>query len=236
MRLLRRDAGLFYMRVLKAFNKFTRVSLFAALIAVVPATALAIQCEGIFILSSSQGHPLLTMAAEYRGEDRGLYMDPITKKPWFVKYFSESEKQAFELFVDGKILVNREGVKVDSVYDPEAMSFETSLIVIDKNHRMFLLPFEERGVFHHSSLGAGEDVFFAGTASFGQGVLREFTGGSGHYKPSVQQTLLALQDLRKKGVDLSNTKLTGRIAKELTGSYVINPSDLKVILDNLSEP
>ncbi len=223
------------MRLLRPIKKFTGVGLFAALLALAPLNAVAMQCDGVFILTSSAGYPLLTMASEYRGEDRGLYVDPVTKKPWFVQYFKESEKRAFELFVDGKVLVNREGVKVDSVFDPEAMSHETSLIVIDKNHRIFVLPFEERGRFHHSSLGAGEDVFFAGTASFGQGYLREFTGSSGHYKPSAQQTLLALSDLRKRGVDLSKTKLTGRVAQELKGTFAISPGELSVILDKFME-
>lgn len=217
------------------FKKLTGVGVFAAAVFMLPVSGWALQCEGIFRLESSRGYPLLSMAAEYRGEDRGLYIDPLTKKPWFVKYFTEIEKRPFELLIEGKTLVNREGVKADSVYDPEAMSFETSLIVIDKDHRIFVLPFEERGRFHHSSLGAGEDVFFAGTASFGQGFLREFTGGSGHYKPSVQQTLLTLLDLRQRGVDLSQTKLTGRIAKELNGTFSVSPGELKVILDKLSE-
>lgn len=217
------------------FKKFTCVGLFAAFVVQTPMSAGAIQCDGVFNLTSAAGYPLLSMAAEYRGEDRGLYIDPVTKKPWFVKYFNESEKRTYELFISGKVLVNREGVKADSIYDPEAMSHETSLIIIDKNHRIFVLPFEERGRFHHSSLGGGDDVFFAGTASFGQGYLREFTGSSGHYKPSASQTLLALLDLRKRGVDLSKVKLTGRIAQELKGTFVISPGELNIILDKFSE-
>lgn len=223
------------MRLLKLFKKFTVVGLFAALVANTPLSAWSIQCDGVFNLKSSADHPLLTMAAEYRGEDRGLFIDPVTKKPWFVKYFNESEKRPYELVINDRLFVNRDGVKADSIYDPESMSHETSLIVIDKNHRIFALPFEERGRFHHSSLGGGDDVFFAGTASFGQGYLREFTGSSGHYKPTVSQTLLALLDLRERGVDLSKVKLTGMIAQELKGAFVIGPGELKQILDNFAE-
>lgn len=187
-------------------------------------------CGAIFQSLSSRGLPLIAMDSHYRGEDRGQYFDPVTKTPWHVKYMTESEKKPYELHIKDHLFWTSQGKKVESEFDAEAMSFETSLIVIDRNHRIFILPFEQRGKYHHSTLSAGEEVLFAGTAAFSGGRLRELSDNSGHYKPSVEQTLLVLRDLKKMGMDLSSLKVSGRIAKALKNTYVLTPKEVAELL------
>ncbi|WP_415062493.1 hypothetical protein [Bdellovibrio sp.] len=159
-------------------------------------------------------------------------MDPITKRPWKVHYYSMAEKAKFELFPQKGLLVHRDGKKADSPFDAESLSFENALLVIDKDLRIFILPFEERGRYHHSSLSAGQDILFAGTAAFSQGILRELSDQSGHYRPSPQQTLLAIKELQKMGVDMRMMKLSGHIAKHLGNSYSLTPKEVQqLVLD-----
>lgn len=201
-----------------------------SLTALAKANGHALQCHNVFAVNSDM---LIAMNPLYRGEDKGTYMDPITKKPWNVKYFSKEELLPYALFAKDGLIVNHQGKKTSSDFDPEAMSFEHGLLVIDKNNKAYLLPFESRGKYHHSSLSAGDDIIFAGTATFHNGVLREFSNSSGHYKPSSKQTLKALKILQKQGVNLDSTKLTGPAAKELTNSYSIDPKELSALLKKL---
>ncbi len=187
-------------------------------------------CQDIF--SGTPALPLISMDSRYKGEDQGLYLDPITKHPWKVHYYTMTEKAVFELLPQNGLLVHRNGKKADSPFDAESLSFENALLVIDKDRRIFILPFEERGRFHHSSLSAGEDILFAGTAAFSQGLLRELSDQSGHYKPSPQQTMIAIKELQKMGVDLRMMKLSGHIAKHLTNSYSLSPKEVQQLVLN----
>ena len=115
------------------------------------------------------------------------------------------------------------------------MSFEHHLFIVDQQLRIFILPFEERGKFHHSSLSAGENILFAGTLGLHQGVLREISDKSGHYRPDTQQTLKVLKLLQNQGLDLSQTKLYGYAAQEIGKSHILTSGQLKEVLFNLPE-
>lgn len=191
------------------------------------------QCHLLFEKSSQQQKlqiPLIKMSSNYIGENKGAYVDPITKQKWKVIYFTEAEKQIYEVFYSHKLFWNFDGKKANSEFDPEALSFSHSLIVIDRNFRIYTLPFEERGKYHHSSLSAGEDVLFAGTVAFSDGQMRELSDLSGHYKPTAQQTLLILKELNRRGVDLSKLKLSGRIAQEIGQTPTLYPDEVRKIL------
>lgn len=185
------------------------------------------QCHSLFELKI----PTIKMSAQYLGENRGEYIDPITKKKWNVVYFSEFEKKAFEIFPKKNLFWTSLDQKANSVFDPEALSFNHSLIVIDTDFRIFTLPFEERGKYHHSSLTAGKDILFAGTVAFSDGQLRELSDLSGHYKPAPEQTLLILKELRRRGFDLSKLKLSGRIAQVLGHSAMLTPQEVQNLLN-----
>ena len=204
--------------------------LFVVLPAAAKANGYALRCHNVFATNSDM---LIAMNPIYKGENKGTYIDPITKTAWNVKYFSKEELFPYALFSKDGLMVNHQGKKISSDFDPEAMSFEHGLLVIDKNNNVYLLPFESRGKYHHSSLSAGDDILFAGTAAFHNGILREFSNSSGHYKPDSKQTLRVLKTLQKQGINLDNTKLTGPAAKELTNSYSIDPKELASLLKKL---
>lgn len=190
------------------------------------------KCGPLFEAKADARLPLIAMDPRYQGENQGKYRDPISGEPWKVKYYSEAEKKVFQLRLKDGIFHDHQGKKMDSDFDAESLSFESGLFVIDKEQRMFLLPFEERGKFHHSSLTGGQDVIFAGTAAFSNGRLREFTDNSGHYKPSPKQTIRTLKLLRKMGVEFKLLKVSGRVAKELSNSYSISGKELEFWIDS----
>ena len=195
--------------------------------------AQAPQCLELFAESNPA---LIPMNPLYTGEEKGLYIDPLTKAPWRVRYFSEKLKARFELFIRDGILVDKEGAKAQSPYDHESMSWENALIIIDASHRIFHLPFERRGRYHHSSLSAGQDVIFAGTAAFHQGYIRELSDRSGHYKPNTPQTLAALKDLAAKGLDIRQLRLTGHFVKEATPHISLSPREVPKYFPELFSP
>ena len=64
-------------------------------------------------------------------------------------------------------------------------------------------------VLHHSSLLAGEAVAAAGEILTNEdGVVKELTNLSGHYKPGEDETKQAIDGLREMGVNTANVKLT----------------------------
>lgn len=171
------------------------------------------RCEALFTAelreTTAEGLPLLRMKAEYRGEDRGVYIDPATRERWNVRYFSSSERDQHEIFIRSGKFYDVNGRELNSVFDAEALSFEDALLVIDKESRMYILKGEERGRLHHSSLMAGDDVLFAGTIAFMDGHVRHLSDSSGHYKPEPWRTRRIVRLLRDRGVDLSPMRLSG---------------------------
>lgn len=191
------------------------------------------QCQEFFAESKPA---LISMNPLYRGEDKGLYVDSVTKVPWRVRYFSEKLKPRFELFIRDGLLVDKDGNKAQSPYDHESMSWENALIIIDDSHRIFHLPFEKRGRYHHSSLSGGKDVIFAGTAAFHQGYIRELSDRSGHYKPNSEQTVAALKALATRGLDIRQLRLTGHFVKETTPHISLSPREVPKYFPDLFSP
>lgn len=191
------------------------------------------RCEAVWLLSQKYTLEALPMLETYRGEERGLYLDPLTNKPWAVKYFSPVERAQFEMHLKEGLFLNSKGEKMDSPYDNEALSHDTGLIVIDANKKLFFLPFEVRGKYHHSSLTAGKKVLFAGMASFSNGALNELNSDSGHYKPNSIQTLKTIRMLHEEGVNLNRLKITGRAAYDLSKTYSLSYKELTVLFPKL---
>lgn len=205
------------------FSVLTIVYLTAFLLSAV-SNARPLSCQNAF---HENGDWLLSMNRQYKGEERGEYFDKETKQPWKTKYFTEAEKAPFRVYLkDGKYY-NEHGQKMDSEYDPEGMHYDSSLLVIDKDFRIFVLPFEQRGLYHHSSLGAGDDVVFAGTVSFSNGSIFEISNSSGHYRPPSDHSLRVLKWIDDRGGLSDQTKVVGRMVEELKSAYSIKWKDLK---------
>lgn len=187
------------------------------------------RCEVIFVPHvHSQVPPLLPRRAEYEGEERGEYVDPVTRAPWRVRYFNELEREAYRVRMNAEgLFVDSLGRKMNSRFDEEFLSFEDSLLVVDSQNRWFVLPFEERGRYHHSSLLAGASVRFAGMVAFLDGRVRRISDTSGHYRPESWRILWLLRDLKRRGADLSQIEVSGRGASELGGSPYLRTHEVR---------
>lgn len=205
------------------------------------AHAAAGRCEAIFATAASETRaetreataerlPLLRMKPEYRGEDRGLYTDPATHERWNVRYFSSVERAQHEIFIRGGKFYDVNGRELSSDFDAEALSFEDALLVIDRDFRMYVLNGEERGRLHHSSLVAGGDVLFAGTIAFMDGRIRHMSDSSGHYKPEPWRTRQIVRLLHARGVDLSQMRLSGRVATEYGGAVSLTAAQVQKLI------
>lgn len=177
-------------------NFLTAPALWVTLLGAPLVTHSAPLCSPLFLETTDTLVPI-AMSPLYKGEEKGTYIDPLTQQAWRVKYYTPMEKTAFEVTIKEGRLVDLNGQKANTLFDPDSMSFEHHLFIVDQQLRIFILPFEERGKFHHSSLSAGENILFAGTLGLHQGVLREISDKSGHYRPDTQQTLKVLKLLQK---------------------------------------
>lgn len=183
----------------------------------------AAQCVHLFDFRMSQ---VFTMDSKYLGENEGKYIDPVTRKPWNVKYFTFEERQQFRLKSSSGKLVDTKNEPVSSEFDPESITFETGLVVLTKNYELYLMPYEQRGRFHHSSLSGGKDVLFAGEMSLYRGHVRNISDRSGHYKPNSRALADFIHYLEYLGLDLRDLKISGE-AVEKMGRYSLSYSDWK---------
>ncbi|NUN05770.1 MAG: hypothetical protein HUU57_08410 [Bdellovibrio sp.] len=175
------------------------------------------------------------MNTSYIGENLGVYIDPVTRQAWNVKYLDAKERLAHMITSKDGYFFDANGKKVDSEFDADSLHFEDSLIVINKNKEILVLFKEERGRFHHSTLSAGENVIFAGTATFSDGKLRSLSDQSGHYKPDPLQFMVALRTLHLMGVDLSQTRIEGNFPQKIFATPSMTPTEVKENLGPLFE-
>lgn len=181
---------------------------------------------------SSDYIPLVSMIDTYRGENKGEYFDPVTKKYWEVEYFDEDQLKKHELFVIDGQLIDHLGQPFDSVYDADSGTFEDYTFIVNKDRRIFILPEAERGRWHHSSLSQGQALIFAGTLSADRGQVREITDRSGHYKMTGTQTINGLRVLIDMGVNLDRSKFSGHFVEERFDRFSIKPDQVSELIEN----
>ena len=163
------------------------------------------QCLSLFISNLT----LLQMQSQYIGEDQGLYFDKITRKHWKVKYFSPAEKRKYQLIINNKRLTDLNKNKYSSEFDFKTGLFTDGLVILDLEQNIYLLPFEERGLYHHSSLSNGQNVFFAGTMTVSDGLVISISDLSGHYKPNISALQQFIHYLESSGLDLRYANISG---------------------------
>ncbi|MCP2295811.1 hypothetical protein APR11_002229 [Nocardia amikacinitolerans] len=126
-----------------------------------------------------------------------------------VKYLTEEERKAYQLFVrDGKI------------YDANGNLFDTSaastahspgggraIFVMDENGNMYASTRHAVGEFHHSSFLGGKPVAGAGELQVVNGELKLITDQSGHYKPAQEYTQQVISNLQGQGVQLNPSQV-----------------------------
>jgi hypothetical protein len=125
-----------------------------------------------------------------------------------VKYLTDTERGGYQLFVkDGKL------------YDAEGNLFDTSgamtvhsgegraIFVMDENGNLYASNYQEVGVFHHSSLLAGEPVAGAGELQVSNGEIQIISDKSGHYMPTHDYTMQTVNYLRSLGLNINDSQI-----------------------------
>ena len=69
---------------------------------------------------------------------------------------------------------------------------------------------KKREKFHHSSFLSGSTVIAAGSICVEEGVLKELTPHSGHYRPSDEDFARCVQSFRDAGVPMDEVKIAAQ--------------------------
>ncbi|MGW5921293.1 toxin glutamine deamidase domain-containing protein [Nocardia fluminea] len=139
------------------------------------------------------------MNPTYRGEHE--LGNSVWEYPLRVAYFSEADRQRFRLYIiDGKIYTS-DGKLFDTSSSSTAWGGAgRAIFVMDEHGNLYASDYHERGLFHHSSFLAGENVAAAGEMAAIDGELQTITDSSGHYRPSRGHTMQAIHQLRSMGI------------------------------------
>ncbi|HAW91787.1 MAG: type IV secretion protein Rhs [Rheinheimera sp.] len=132
-------------------------------------------------------------------------------KPNVVEYLDEKQKLKFELEVSNGLLVNKiSGQPFDT---GEAISiWGGAIFVMEADGRIYASNYQEREIFHHSSLASGGAVASAGTLQVIDGLLTEVSNKSGHYETTQKHNNQFFKELENRGMKndfLDKVKRTG---------------------------
>lgn len=121
-----------------------------------------------------------------------------------VKYLTDDELTKYRVTFssDGKLL-DATGQPLDTSTASNFAGQNKAIYVVDKDGNVFVSLEQQRGVFHHSSLGQGLPVAGAGEIQVEDGVLQFLNRQSGHYRPTPTQLAQVEQWFKANGVDFS---------------------------------
>lgn len=187
-------------------------------------TVFALPATSFFIKHApSCEAPLLALREEYNGEDTGTSKQLGKAR---VTYLSAVQREANAIYIDESGLLRTSDGSLFS------SDIHDSIFVVDLNGNFYVSNDSFEGVFHHSSLVAGESVWMAGKIRIANGRVVEVTNASGHYKPGVTSLLLFLNWLKQSGVKLegSSVSITGvdkknraRVKTDFSSRFGIEP-------------
>lgn len=123
-----------------------------------------------------------------------------------VAYLSEDERAAYELVIDGGLIYDAGGKKLDTEDGSSLFSGGRAIFVMDQNGKFYASKHHKMGRFHHSSLLAGGPVAAAGEIAVHEGKLVLVSDKSGHYQPRLGFTSQAFSEFEKRGVDISSVE------------------------------
>ncbi|MBV2129706.1 RHS repeat-associated core domain-containing protein [Arsukibacterium indicum] len=164
-------------------------------------------------LSCKEGKPrykITDLLPGYIGEN-----DPDNcnrwNKPNVVEYLNEKQKLSFELEVSNGLLVNKiSGQPFDT---GESISiWGGAIFIMEADGRIYASNYQEREIFHHSSLASGSAVASAGTLQVIDGLLTEVSNKSGHYETTQNHNNQFFEELESRGMKkefLDKVKRTG---------------------------
>lgn len=131
-----------------------------------------------------------------------------------VKYLTEKEREAYEVFVQHDKIVDLKGNLFDTngsisvLPNGELFKTQKAIFVMSEEGKIYLSKNYAFGKFHHSSFLAGKPISAGGEIFIEKGVIKEVTNDSGHYIPSldfVKKNTLKELDARHN-FNIENTK------------------------------
>ena len=82
-----------------------------------------------------------------------------------------------------------------------------AIYVMDPSGRIFVTTQNAQGVFHHSSILAGQDVAAAGHISVVNGRIVSINANSGHYFPTLEHAQQVVTELAARGMDVTHIRV-----------------------------
>jgi hypothetical protein len=124
-----------------------------------------------------------------------------------ITYLSEKGRLEYQVFVNcSGLLVDISGKPLHSPSNHIITNPVRAIYVVDIKGRMFLSFYHPIGVFHHSSLVAGEDVLVAGEMVLVDGKIDLINNHSGHYRPSNRSLDLLIDALDSLNVKINEVE------------------------------
>jgi hypothetical protein len=121
-----------------------------------------------------------------------------------VVYLDDSERAQLALSVgeDGK-LYDADG----NLFDTTGAPGNKAIWVMDKDGNLYAATTQDVGTFQHSSILAGKPVAGAGEIEVSNGEIVSINDKSGHYLPTREFTMRAVNHLRSQGVNISDSQI-----------------------------
>jgi hypothetical protein len=154
------------------------------------------------------------MESYFLGEETGV--NPKTGGdswcfPKKVKYLNNTENLKFKVKINNNRLLNSKGEFIDTLNAGTIFSGKgKAIFVMDNKGNLFISKFQERHLFHHSSLLSGKPVSAAGEIKIIKGMIKEISIKSGHYQPSASLNQQILLVLKEYGVETKNIKMINK--------------------------
>lgn len=144
------------------------------------------------------------MLKQYIGEETGKGWCMPNK----VKYLNEAERAKYELaIVNGKFYTVN-GKLFNTSHTKSLFTKSKAIFVMTEDGRIYASTYHYAGVFHHSSFLSGKPVASAGELEIIEGILKEVTNKSGHYKPSKSFNNQFLKLIKNEGVNIDDIIIT----------------------------
>ena len=144
-------------------------------------------------------------------EHEHLPNSPPFFSPSGVRRLSEAEREELRVFVDQDGLLRRsDGTLFDTRGSNThwgGANSDRAIFVMDEHGNVYASKFQERGVFHHSTLANGDPVAGAGELHVENGKLLGITDQSGHYRPLRANTQNVINNLAGRGVDMNGVNV-----------------------------
>ena len=186
-----------------------------------------ISCVQLFGELETQKAQLIQMLPQYIGEEKGHYYDKTARRYWNVHYFNHEDLKHLTITVKNSTLYDFKNEKYSTEFDHENGVFKEALVVLTAEENLLILPYESRGLYHHSSLSHGKPVLFAGTITVANGQVIELTDLSGHYKPNLDSLKNFITFLESKKLNLRNMLISGFNVFQKTKQHSISYSEFK---------